>query len=117
MLYPSEFFEIGFISGIKGALGGAIPFTTDVFAQGEFLKDGFLVDSDVTYETHARDVRTGQDFGVQSEEQIEKFVVGLVDYIENPEKYELQRNKLIEYARSTFSWDKTAKMWLDEFKK
>ena len=117
LLYPSEFFEIGFISGIKGALGGAIPFTTDVFAQGEFLKDGFLVDSDVTYETHARDVRTGQDFGVQSEEQIEKFVVGLVDYIENPEKYELQRNKLIEYARSTFSWDKTAKMWLDEFKK
>lgn len=111
LLYPSEFFEIGFISGIKGALGGAIPVTTDVFAQGEFLKDGIIVHSDVGYDNWQRNIEAGTDCGVQKPEEVDEFVDKIVAYMKNPEAYEEQRSKLIEYARTAFDWDKTAEAW------
>jgi glycosyltransferase involved in cell wall biosynthesis len=115
LLYPSNFFEIGFISGIKAALAGAIPVTTDVFAQGEFLKDGIIVHSDANYENWQRNVKEGTDFGVQEPEKVDEFVDKIVEYMKNPEKYEEQRNKIIEHARSTFDWDKTAEAWAKLF--
>ena len=115
ILYPSEFFEIGYIGGIKGQLAGCIPFTTKVFAQGEFTKEGYLVDSIKNYSNWSRDIRNGQDYGVKEETQIEAFVNGLVDYLKNPEKYSEMRQRLIKYAKDTFSWDKTASLWCDEF--
>ena len=115
MLYPSEFFEIGFISGTKAALAGAIPVTTDIFAQGEFLKDGILVHSDITNKNWHRDIRDGSDFGVQTEEQKEQFVDKIVEYMKHPGTYEEQRIKLINHARSRFDWDKTAEAWTKLF--
>lgn len=115
LLYPSEFFEIGFISGIKGALAGAIPVTTDAFAQGEFLSGGIIVHSDADHDNWFRDIKSGVDFGVQKEEQIEEFVDKIVAYMKNPDAYEDQRNKLIDYARSTFDWNETAASWLELF--
>jgi glycosyltransferase involved in cell wall biosynthesis len=115
MLYPSEFFEIGFISGIKGALAGAIPFTTDVFAQGEFLKDGVICHSDITPESWTREIDSGIDFGVMREEQIEFFVDKIVEYYKNPEKFEDMRKRMIAYARETFDWNKTASAWEQHF--
>ena len=117
MLYPSEFAEIGFISGIKAALAGAIPVTTSAFAQGEFLKDGIIVKSDTSYDDWQRDLSEGIDYGVQKEEQIEEFVDKIVEYMKDPDKFEVMRNKLIEYTKQAFDWDKTAKNWVDVFKK
>ena len=116
LLYPSEFFEIGFISGIKGALGGAIPFTTDAFAQGEFLKDGVVVKSDVTYDTWTRDIEAGKDYGVEKESQINEFVDKIVEYYKDPSKYDDMRNKIIDRVKSEFDWDKTSKSWIKIFK-
>jgi len=116
IFYPSEFFEIGYIGGIKGMLGGAIPFTTKAFAQGEFAKDGVLVDSDVTYKDWSRNIRDGSDYGVKDKKQIKEFIDKLVDYIKNPNKYDDMRNRLIEYAKNTFNWDATAESWLNTFK-
>jgi len=115
LLYPSEFFEIGYIGGIKGQLAGCIPFTTKVFAQGEFNKEGYLVDSVKNYSNWSRNIRDGGDYGVKEDIQIDSFVNGLVDYIKNPEKYSEMRERLIKYAKDNFSWDQTSRAWLSEF--
>jgi glycosyltransferase involved in cell wall biosynthesis len=116
MLYPSEFFEIGFISGNKAALAGAIPVTTDVFAQGEFLHDGIVVHSDVGYTDWAREIEEGIDFGVQDEKQKEEFIDKIVDYFKDPMKYHEMRIKIQNRFKETFSWDKTANEWTKIFK-
>ncbi len=113
MLYPSEFFEIGFIGGKKSMLAGCIPLTTNVFAQGEFCR-GLKVRSDVKYDTWMSDVRAGEDYGVKKDKQIKEFVDKTVDYLENVERYDIQREEIINYAR-TFDWDKTADKWVAEF--
>lgn len=111
LLYPSEFFEIGFISGVKGALAGAIPVTTDIFAQGEFLGGGIIGHSEKTYDNWSVDVASGIDYGVQKEEQKQFFVDRIVDYFKNPEQFASMREELAKYARESFSWDKTANEW------
>lgn len=116
MLYPSEFAEIGFISGTKSILAGCIPFTTSCFAQGEFLKDGVIVKSNANYNNWRRDLTDGIDFGVKEEEKIDEFVDKIVEYLLNPEKYNSMRKKLIIYAKENFDWNKTSSQWINLFK-
>jgi tetratricopeptide (TPR) repeat protein len=115
MLYPSEFFEIGFISGCKAILAGAIPATTDVFAQGEFLKEGIICHSDADYTKLQVDIASGLDFGVATEEQKQFFVDNIVNYLKNPEQFEPMRERLTQYAKDTFDWNRTAKSWEEVF--
>jgi tetratricopeptide (TPR) repeat protein len=115
MLYPSEFFEIGFISGIKGALAGAIPITTDVFAQGEFLHDSFIFPSKVTYEDWPVDIAKGVDYGVKDKKVIDKIVDKIVEYFKDPSKFEEMREKIINRIRSEFDWGKAAEEWTKLF--
>ncbi len=110
LLYPSEFFEIGFIGGIKGMLGGAIPLTTDIFAQGEFCK-GFKLHSEVDDKTWTRDIESGIDYGYQD---ISAIADKIVDYIKNVDKYESLRQEVVEHARQ-FTWDKTSEGWVKIF--
>lgn len=117
MLYPSEFFEIGFISGIKAILAGAIPATTTCFAQGEFLKKGIIVKSDKTYDNWTIKIADGIDFGVKTSEQKEEFINRLVEYIKDPDAYNNMREELILYAKENFDWDKTSKAWDEVFTK
>ena len=107
LLYPSEFFEIGFISGIKAMLAGCIPLTTDVFAQGEFCK-GIILHSDVNYENWAKNIEDGDDYGI---EDVNIVADKIVEYLNNVEKYESLRQEVIDHARQ-FSWDKTADSWV-----
>ena len=116
LLYPSEFFEIGFISGTKAILAGAIPVITDAFAQGEFLKEGIICHSDKTYDNWTVDVASGIDYGVQKEEQKQFFVDEIVKYFKNPKQFEPMRKHLVQHAKETFDWDKTAKEWIKCFK-
>jgi tetratricopeptide (TPR) repeat protein len=115
LLYPSEFFEIGFISGTKAILAGAIPVTTDAFAQGEFLKEGIICHSDKTFDDWTVDVASGIDYGVQKEEQKQFFVDEIVKYLKNPEQFDSMRESLMQYAKETFDWDMTAKFWEEIF--
>jgi len=111
MLYPSEFFEIGFISGTKAILAGVIPVTTDAFAQGEFLKEGIISHSDKTYDNWTVDVASGRDYGVQEEERKQFFVNEIVKYFKNPRQFEPMRKRLTRCAKKTFDWEKCAKKW------
>lgn len=116
LLYPSEFFEIGFISGLKGGLAGAIPITTDVFAQGEFLHDGIIVKSSVNYEDWGdAKIEDGTDFGIQKESQRQFVVDEIVKYMKNPEEYEEMRTKIMDRIKNEFDWDKTAAKWMELF--
>lgn len=112
LLYPSNFFEIGFISGFKAMLAGCIPVTTDVFAQGEFMK-GIKIHSDANYENWAKDVESGVDYGV---ENVDEFVDKIVEYFLNVEQYEEMRKEIINHARQ-YTWNKTSQMWIDQFNK
>lgn len=112
LLYPSEFFEIGFISGLKGMLAGCIPLTTDVFAQGEFCK-GIKIHSDVTSSNWIKDLRSGKDYGI---DKVDEVADKIVEYIMNINKYEDLRKEVVEHARN-FTWDKTAALWVDVFNK
>ncbi len=116
MLYPSEFFEIGFISGKKSILAGCIPVTTDVFAQGEYLKKGIIVHSEANYDNCIIDIKDNIDYGVKDPEQKEFVIKKLVEYLTNPEKYNNMRQELIQYAKDNFDWDKTAQAWINVFK-
>lgn len=116
LLYPSEFFEIGFISGKKAILAGAIPVTTDVFAQGEYLKEGIIVHSDVNYDNWIVDVKNGVDYGIKKYEQKEFVINKLLEYFSNPAAYDEMRTRLIQYAKDNFDWDKTANAWVEIFK-
>ncbi len=110
LLYPSEFFEIGFISGMKAMLGGCIPLTTDIFAQGEFCK-GIKIHSDITYDNWIKDIKSGIDYGVAN---VEEIADKIVEYIKNVDKYEEMRSEVIAHARN-FTWDKTAEAWIKLF--
>lgn len=110
LLYPSTFFEIGFISGFKAMLAGCIPLTTDIFAQGEFMK-GIKIHSDITEETWLKNIDDGGDYGVDN---IDEVVDKVVDYLVNIGKYELMRQELVNYARQ-FTWNKTASEWIKCF--
>lgn len=112
LLYPSNFFEIGFISGMKAMLAGCIPLTTDVFAQGEFVK-GIKIHSDTTYDNWIKDLRSGTDYGVDNIEEVSDKIV---EYVTQVDKYEPMRQELINYAKQ-YTWDKTASGWIDEFSK
>ena len=112
LLYPSTFFEIGFISGFKAMLAGCIPLTTDIFAQGEFMR-GIKIHSDVTSENWIQDIESGVDYGVKN---VDEVVDRLVDYLTNIEKYETMRQEIIDYAKQ-FTWNKTAESWINEFNK
>lgn len=117
MLYPSEFAEIGFISGVKSILAGCIPFTTSCFAQGEFLKNGVIIKSNIDYSNWNRDLSDCHDFGVKDNTQIDEFVDKLVDYFKHPEKYNDMRNKLINEAKSRFDWNVTSQKWIELWNK
>ena len=112
LLYPSTFFEIGFISGFKAMLGGCIPLTTDIFAQGEFMK-GIKIHSEVTSDDWMKDIESGGDYGVENTDEV---VDKLVDYLTNVEKYEPMRKEIINYAK-TFTWEKTSEEWISLFQK
>ncbi|MEK6897496.1 MAG: hypothetical protein AABW93_03120 [Nanoarchaeota archaeon] len=112
LLYPSTFFEIGFISGFKAMLAGCIPLTTDIFAQGEFMR-GIKIHSDVTSENWIQDIESGVDYGVKN---VDEVVNRLVDYLTNVDKYEIMRQEIIDYAKQ-FTWNRTAEAWVNEFNK
>lgn len=112
LLYPSNFFEIGFISGIKAMLGGCVPLTTDIFAQGEFIKEGIKIHSEVGYNDWVIDLKKDLDYGVEDMEEVANKVV---DYITSIDKWDKKRYNIIESARQ-FNWDKTAEGWINVFK-
>lgn len=99
--YPTEFTEISCITGMKAQAAGCIPVTTTVAALNETVQFGTKLDYS--------DIYTNK----QAQEEWVKKVVYLLN---NPNKQEAIREKMIPWAKSKFSWDNVANQWHNEFK-
>ncbi len=101
LAYPTEFFEISYISGMKAQAFGAIPITTNVAALDETIKYGVKVPTKAIY----------SDKRAQKE-----WTDAVIKTLKNPPTEE-ERKPMMDWANEHFNWDKVAKQWDEEFKK
>ena len=115
LIYPTEFYEIDYIGGTKAMLGGAVPITTDFAALKDKIgKYGRLIHSKRTIDDWA-DIE-GQSYGIRDEATKLEFVINLVNYLLNPERFEEMREKMQKHARETYNWEKTINKWDEQLK-
>lgn len=95
LVYPTEFPEISFISGMKAQAAGCIPVTTTAGCLDETIQFGLKVDSYHIY----------SDIDAQKE-----WVEGVVNLLKNPPT-EKEREPMMKWARKQFDWDKVAESW------
>lgn len=110
--YPTEFAEIHCISAVKAQAGGAIPVCTDFAALEETVQFGDKVHSDKTKDNWCYPNQF--DFSLVDEEKQKEWVNSVVKRLKAPVSKE-ERQKMREWARNTYDWDKIANKWLKEF--
>lgn len=96
--YPTHFGEINCISGLKAQAFGCEPVVVNYAALQETVQFGRKVEGDI-YDQETKD----------------KFKSELIDALRNPMGEE-KREDMMEWAKSTYSWDKVAKQWSELFK-
>lgn len=101
-VYPTEFTEIYCISAIKAQAANALPVTTTVAALDQRVQYGTKID--------VNDIYSNKDAQ-------QKFVDTVVEYLNDPNKVDLEREGMKKWATEEHSWDKTAQQWDEEFKK
>jgi len=99
LVYPSEFQEISYISGMKAQAAGCIPVTTTRAALDETIQFGLKVDSQKIY----------TDMFAQDE-----WTNGVIELLKNPPS-EDKRKEMMEWAKKNFDWKKVAEAWNKEF--
>lgn len=109
LIYPSQFYEIDWVGGSKAQLAGCVPITTDYAAIGEKVKYG------VKISVSHLPTKSGLDLSVSDQAIKEQFVKAIIKYLENPEKWESEREQMMTWARREFDLDRIAKEWLKEF--
>lgn len=112
LIYPTEFFEIDFIGGSKAQIAGCVPITTDFAALNEKIQYGIKLHSDKTKENWTEGIKF--NFGIKDAGKKEEFIQKVIEYLENPEKWE--REKMSEWARNEFNWQRIASLWDREIK-
>lgn len=111
IIYPSQFYEIDWIGGSKAQIAGCLPITTNYAGIGEKVKKyGVKIDVSNLPE------KNGLDFGVTDKNTKEIFVNAILDYLNNVDKYEKERNEMSSWAKEQFNLERIAKCWIDEFK-
>lgn len=96
--YPTFFPEIDCITSKKMQVGGAIPVTTDYAALKENVHFGVKVEGDI----YRKDVK-------------EKWLTELIAMLKDHKRQADIRAQMRKDAKDSFSWDKVAKVWIDQF--
>lgn len=96
--YPTHFGEINCISAIKAQACGCEPVVVNYAALKETVQYGRKVEGDI-YDQETKDV----------------FCTQLIDALKNPMK-KSERERMMSWARNTYSWDKVASDWTQLFK-
>ena len=97
--YPSNFSgEISTISAMKAQAYGAVPVTVNRYSLAETVQNGIRVDCEI-------ETREGQ----------EEYIKTLIELLKDHKKQEFIRGPMITWAKSRFTWDKTAKDWNNLF--
>ncbi len=109
LVYPSQFYEIDWVGGSKAQLAGCVPITSNYAAIGEKVKFGVKID------VSKLPVKSGLDLSISDPTTKEMFVNAIVDYLEDPEKWDKERIKMMEWARKEFDLDRISGEWIKEF--
>lgn len=94
LAYPTDFYEINFISGIKAQAFGAVPVVMDYAALKETIRYGIKVKGDI-----------------YDKETKEAYKQALIKALKDDKWQEEQRAKMMPWARENYPWDKIAKDW------
>lgn len=105
-VYPCPFPEIYCITAVKAQAAGAIPVSSDFAALDEVVQYGVKI--------HMNPLDEKTPVGNWDEKELEEFKVALIDMLQNPEKQQSIRTKMIKWAR-TQSWEMRSKEWILEF--
>jgi glycosyltransferase involved in cell wall biosynthesis len=98
-LYPTEWKENSCVCAMKAQACGVLPVTTSVAALDETVQWGRKIYTASIY----------TDACAQRE-----FVDAVVEYLATPD--ELYRKSMVVWGSRTFSWEKVASEWQEEFK-
>ena len=97
--YPTHFYEINCISGIKAQLWGNVPVVMDYAALNTTVKYGTKVKGEI-YDPKVK----------------EEFKNALVRTLKDHKWQDEQRKLMMPWVREKFHWSKVAKSWSDMFK-
>ncbi len=95
--YPTHFGEISCITGMRAQAYGAFPVVTNWGALKETVQYGVKVEGDI-YEPEVK----------------AEYTKKLIDTLNNPPT-DKERQKMVDWARNTYTWEKVAQQWTDEF--
>lgn len=96
--YPTHFGEISCISAMKAQCYGAIPVVVNYAALQTTVQHGIKVEGDI-YDKETQD----------------KFKQELISLLKDDKRQEKIRKPMMKWAKETYSWDKVAEEWSDEF--
>lgn len=97
--YPTYFTEIFCITALEAQSQGVVPVTMRYASLPEVSGSGVLIDGDV------HDIKTRQ-----------LYLKELLALMGDEERWRRESQKAIKFAKA-FSWERTAKLWSDEFRK
>ena len=112
LVYPTEFFEIDYIGGSKAQIAGCVPITTDFAALNEKIQFGVKIHSNKTKDNWTDGIKF--NCGIKDPEIKEQFIEAVVNYLNNPDKWEEERKKMSEWAKKEFNWQRIAELWNKE---
>lgn len=112
LVYPTEFYEIDFIGGSKAQIAGAVPITTDFASLNEKIQFGVKIHSDRTKNDWTKGRKW--NWGLNSENKREQFIRAVVDYLNDPHKWDDERVKMSKWAREQFNWGRVSGLWEKE---
>ena len=97
--YPTHFYEISCITAMKAQIAGCVPVCTDYAALDTTVQYGVKISGDI-YDPKV----------------LETFKSELIAMLENPEKQESIREKMMTWAKNWFTWSRVAEQWDNLFK-
>ena len=112
-LYPTEFAEIDCISLTKAQAAGAYPVSTDFAALGGKTKYGDFTHSDKTKDNWSPPYKF--DFALEDPKKRAEMVRNAVKRLKTPLS-EGKRQKMRDWAKEKYDWDKIAATWTNAFK-
>lgn len=97
--YPTHFYEISCINGMKAQMAGCIPVCTNYAALETTVQYGTKIDGDI-----------------YDPEVLEKFKQELIVMLKDDAKQEEIRKEMVPWAKKTFQWLNVAQQWDKLFK-
>lgn len=98
--YPTHFGEISCITAMKAQMLGCIPVVINYAALQTTVQHGIKIEGDI-YDPDIKKLFTEE----------------LIKLLNDPDKQDAIRKKMVPWAKKHYTWARVAKQWSDDFKK